>query len=79
MVVDPIYDFMETKVFMAVTGLVLLVAGYQGVVAPDSWALASGIPGQLFNLLPNIVHQALGALIGFAGFSQVVASLEDYM
>lgn len=75
MVVDAVYDLMETEVYMLVSGLVLLVAGVQGFVSPDQWALATGMVGQVFNLFPNLVHQALGALIGFGGLSQVVESV----
>lgn len=78
MVVDMVYDLMETNTYMLVAGLVLTLAGLQGVVGPDTWVLASGMAGQLFNVLPNVVHQALGALIGLGGVSQVVNALQDY-
>lgn len=79
MVVDAVYDLMDTNVFMLLSGIVLAVAGLQGVLYPDAWALAMQPLGQVFNLLPNVVHQALGGLIGFAGVSQVWQAVEEYM
>ena len=79
MVVDSLDMILENPAFMAITGLVLAVAGYQGVVSPDAWALASAPFGQVFNLLPNIVHQILGGLIAVSGLGKVWAGVQAYM
>lgn len=79
MVVDAVYDLMDSNLYMLVAGLVLLLAGYQGVVNPDGWVLAIGMAGELFNLLPDVVHQILGGLIGFSGLSQVFGAVEEYL
>lgn len=72
MVVDFVYDQLDTDWYMALTGFVLIAVGIAGLMNPDSWVLASAPFGQIFNLLPNIVHQALGGLFALGGLSQVV-------
>lgn len=76
MVVDMIYDLLDTRWYMALTGVILTFAGLAGVMNPDTWFLASEPFGQLFNVLPNIVHQAIGALVALGGVSQVVDVLQ---
>jgi hypothetical protein len=78
MVMDLVEMIMENPAFMLVSGLVLAIAGYQGVVSPDAWALAMQPFGQLFNVLPNVVHQILGGLIAVGGLGQVVSAVQEY-
>lgn len=77
MVLDMIRKFMDGSIYMLLVGIVLFVAGVNGVLMPDSWALATQPFGQLFNLLPNVVHQALGGLIALTGAGQSVAAADD--
>lgn len=77
MVFDMVRDFMDSSIYMLLVGIVLLVAGVNGVLQPDSWALAMDPFGQLFNLLPNVVHQALGGLIALTGLGQSAAAADD--
>lgn len=65
--------------FQLISGLVLLGAGLQGFMSPDAWVLASSPFGQVFNLLPNVVHQALGGLIMVSGGLQSWAAVQEYM
>jgi len=72
-------DILGNPAFQLVSGLVLLGAGLQGFMSPDAWVLASAPFGQVFNLLPNVVHQALGGLVAVSGGLQSWVAVQEYM
>lgn len=78
MVVDFVVDQTQTMWYMALAGLVVALVGVQGVMNPDTWVLASAPVGQVFNVLPNVVHQALGGLFVLGGVTQVGEALDLY-
>lgn len=77
MVVDKVYDLIESAWFQALIALAVVMVGVQGVVSPGNWFMTNApVLGQLTGFLPDVVHQAVGALFILAGGADFVNKIQ---
>lgn len=77
MVVDAIYDVTETMAFQVLLALAIVMVGVTGIQSPGDWFMTNApVLGSLTGFLPDIVHQAVGALFIVAGGSDLINKLQ---
>jgi hypothetical protein len=76
MVMDTVYDVVESGWFQALLAVLLVAMGVNGVLNPGAWTLTQvPVLSQLTSVLPDVVHQVVAGLVAFAGAFNLLGRL----
>lgn len=78
MVMEEVYDVIESVWFQALIALAVIMVGVQGVSMPGNWFMTNApVLGEFTGFLPDIVHKVLGVLFILAGGADFVNKIRE--